>query len=240
MWLVLIVAGLLTMLAGIIIGLPTLRLRGDYLAIVTLGFGEIVPQVVRNGDSFGGFNLTNGTFGIAPIDPVGFPVLSAIGLPENFQTSDNRERWYYLDRVPAAPLHGLLLRPAARLAPRARVDRDPRGRDRRRRDGRPADADEDLGVRARRVLRRGRGRVLRELQVGRVPGGLLLQHLGVPALHGDPRRDGEHLGRGRRRDDPRVPELQRPLDDRREDPGRRARLRPDEVPVRDLRDHHRR
>ena len=97
MWVVLIIAGLLTMLAGILIGLPTLRLRGDYLAIVTLGFGEIVPVVVRNGDSFGGFNLTNGTFGIAPIDPVGFPVLSAIGFfPENFQASENRERWYYL------------------------------------------------------------------------------------------------------------------------------------------------
>jgi branched-chain amino acid transport system permease protein len=97
MWVVLIFAGLLTMLAGIVIGLPTLRLRGDYLAIVTLGFGEIIPQVVRNGDSFGGFNLTNGTFGIAPIDPVGVPILSSIGFfPDNFQTSDNRERWYYL------------------------------------------------------------------------------------------------------------------------------------------------
>jgi branched-chain amino acid transport system permease protein len=97
MWIVLIAAGLLTMLSGIIIGLPTLRLRGDYLAIVTLGFGEIIPQVVRNGDSFGGFNLTNGTFGIAPIDPVGFPLLSSIAFfPDNFQTSDNRERWYYL------------------------------------------------------------------------------------------------------------------------------------------------
>ena len=97
MWIVLIAAGLLTMLAGIVIGLPTLRLRGDYLAIVTLGFGEIIPQVVRNGDSFGGFNLTNGTFGIAPIDSVGFPVLSSIAFfPENFQTSVNRERWYYL------------------------------------------------------------------------------------------------------------------------------------------------
>jgi branched-chain amino acid transport system permease protein len=96
MWLVLIVAGVLTLFAGILIGLPTLRLRGDYIAIVTLGFGEIIPQVVRNGDSFGGFDLTNGTFGIAPIDPVGFPLLSRVGLPENFQTSDNRELWYYL------------------------------------------------------------------------------------------------------------------------------------------------
>ena len=96
MWLVLILAGLLTLFAGILIGLPTLRLRGDYLAIVTLGFGEIIPQVVRNGDSFFGFDLTHGTFGIAPIDPVGFPLLSAVGLPANFQKSDNREFWYYL------------------------------------------------------------------------------------------------------------------------------------------------
>ena len=71
-WLVLVAAGAFTALVGIAIGLPTLRLRGDYLAIVTLGFGEIVPQFVRNADSLGGFDLTNGTFGIAPIDSLGF------------------------------------------------------------------------------------------------------------------------------------------------------------------------
>ena len=43
--------GRLHVVVGILIGLPTLRLRGDYLAIVTLGFGEIIPQVVRNGDN---------------------------------------------------------------------------------------------------------------------------------------------------------------------------------------------
>jgi branched-chain amino acid transport system permease protein len=97
MWLVLLMAGFLTLFAGIVIGLPTLRLRGDYLAIVTLGFGEIVPQVVRNGDSFFGFDLTHGTFGIAPIDAVGFPVLSSFtGLPKNFQTSSDRALWFYL------------------------------------------------------------------------------------------------------------------------------------------------
>jgi branched-chain amino acid transport system permease protein len=96
LWVVLLAAGLLTLFAGIVIGLPTLRLRGDYLAIVTLGFGEIVPQVVRNGDDLGGFDLTHGAFGIAPIDPVGFPLLSAVGLPEDFQTSDNRALWYYV------------------------------------------------------------------------------------------------------------------------------------------------
>ena len=50
---------------GVIIGLPTLRLRGDHLAIVMLGFGVILAQVARIGnDLVGGFNLTNGTRGI--------------------------------------------------------------------------------------------------------------------------------------------------------------------------------
>jgi len=73
-WLLLVLAGVITALFGIIIGLPTLRLRGDYLAIVTLGFGEILPQIARNGDNlFGtGVNLTNGPNGITPIDTLGF------------------------------------------------------------------------------------------------------------------------------------------------------------------------
>ena len=86
-WLVLIIAGLVTAAVGVIIGLPTLRLRGDYLAIVTLGFGEILPQVARNGDKDGlGFNLTNGPPGINPIDPPGFGNwLSAhAGLPSSY------------------------------------------------------------------------------------------------------------------------------------------------------------
>jgi branched-chain amino acid transport system permease protein len=74
LWLLLPLAGIVTALAGIIIGLPTLRLRGDYLAIVTLGFGEILPQIARNGDNFfgTGFNLTNGPNGITPLDSLGF------------------------------------------------------------------------------------------------------------------------------------------------------------------------
>ncbi|HET7649063.1 MAG TPA: branched-chain amino acid ABC transporter permease [Gaiellaceae bacterium] len=73
-WLLLLLAGVITAFAGIVIGLPTLRLRGDYLAIVTLGFGEILPQIARNGDNlFGtGFNLTNGPNGITPLDSIGF------------------------------------------------------------------------------------------------------------------------------------------------------------------------
>jgi branched-chain amino acid transport system permease protein len=98
-WLVLILAGLFTALVGIVIGLPTLRLRGDYLAIVTLGFGEIVPQFVRNADSIRGFDLTHGSFGITPIDPPGFGDGLSEGtgglLPVNFAQSFDAEQLYY-------------------------------------------------------------------------------------------------------------------------------------------------
>jgi branched-chain amino acid transport system permease protein len=56
-WILLLVAVFIAALCGAILGAPTLRLRGDYLAIVTLGFGEIVPRVFRNlGDWTGGVN----------------------------------------------------------------------------------------------------------------------------------------------------------------------------------------
>jgi branched-chain amino acid transport system permease protein len=88
-WLVLLIAGVVTAIGGILIGLPTLRLRGDYLAIVTLGFGEIVPQFVRNADNLHGFDLTHGTFGISPIDAPGFgqSLHNAVGLPVRYDDS---------------------------------------------------------------------------------------------------------------------------------------------------------
>jgi branched-chain amino acid transport system permease protein len=82
-WILLLLAGILTAIIGIVIGLPTLRLRGDYLAIVTLGFGEILPQVARNGDNLGGFNLTNGPNGITPIDPPGIGGLNFLSSSGN-------------------------------------------------------------------------------------------------------------------------------------------------------------
>jgi branched-chain amino acid transport system permease protein len=97
-WLLLVVAGLLTAVLGMLIGLPTLRLRGDYLAIVTLGFGEILPQIARNGnDLFNtGFNLTNGPQGITSMDAIGFGhgLQSAIGLPANFLVAANSDRLF--------------------------------------------------------------------------------------------------------------------------------------------------
>ncbi|CCH49034.1 ABC transporter permease subunit [Pseudodesulfovibrio piezophilus] len=61
-WLCLPVAGLCAAIAGCIIGYPTLRMRGDYLAIVTLGFGEIVRLILNNWMA-----LTNGPNGILSI-----------------------------------------------------------------------------------------------------------------------------------------------------------------------------
>jgi branched-chain amino acid transport system permease protein len=100
-WLILIIAGCFTALVGILIGLPTLRLRGDYLAIVTLGFGEIIPQFVRNADSVKGFDLTHGTFGISPIDSPGFgqTLNDAVGLPVTFQQATNRAELFYYTAV---------------------------------------------------------------------------------------------------------------------------------------------
>ncbi len=62
-WICLPIAATLALLAGCFIGYPTLRMRGDYLAIVTLGFGEIVRILLNNWMS-----LTNGPNGILGID----------------------------------------------------------------------------------------------------------------------------------------------------------------------------
>jgi len=70
-WAVLVIGALICAAFGVIIGAPTLRLKSDYLALVTLGFGEIIPQVFYNGENIGGFNLSNGSKGISPVDNIG-------------------------------------------------------------------------------------------------------------------------------------------------------------------------
>ena len=99
-WVVVPLAGLICAIAGIIIGWPTLRLRGDYLAIVTLGFGEIIPDVFRNGDSIFGHNLTNGVRGVTQLDRPGFgqTVNNATGgfLPDRYSSlPDELKPWFY-------------------------------------------------------------------------------------------------------------------------------------------------
>ena len=79
--LILVGAVLATALAGVLIGLPTLRLRGDYIAIVTLAFGEIIRVIALNGDEIviNGYQLTNGAQGITPVDKIDLPFTGAFG-----------------------------------------------------------------------------------------------------------------------------------------------------------------
>ena len=106
---VLIAAIIFTTIAGVIIGLPTLRLRGDYIAVVTLAFGEIIGRIAINGDQIriGGVwdntigrlpffpdigsaaTLTRGKKGITPVDKVDLPFLDPL-------TSLNLRGWYFV------------------------------------------------------------------------------------------------------------------------------------------------
>jgi branched-chain amino acid transport system permease protein len=80
--LVLVVAAFFCAIAAVIIGLPTLRLRGDYIAIVTLAFGEIIRVFAINGPSLRPFGddypLTAGKQSITPIDQIDLPILSPL------------------------------------------------------------------------------------------------------------------------------------------------------------------
>ena len=76
-WLILPLAAVIAGLAGAILGAPTLKLRGDYLAIVTLGFGEIIRIFMNNLN--GPVNITSGPQGINLIDPVQFGSVSLAG-----------------------------------------------------------------------------------------------------------------------------------------------------------------
>jgi branched-chain amino acid transport system permease protein len=90
--LILVAAVVVCALAGMIIGLPTLRLRGDYIAIVTLAFGEIIGVLAVNGQSIGvggGMTLTAGNLGISAVDSPWFPGSGSFGLLD-------LRPWYWL------------------------------------------------------------------------------------------------------------------------------------------------
>jgi branched-chain amino acid transport system permease protein len=105
-FLVLVFAVIFTTIAGMIIGLPTLRLRGDYIAIVTLAFGEIIGKIAVNGDEIklagvpliGGLlenafgkdqTFTAGRQGITPVDKIDIPFVDPF-------TSLNLRPWYWV------------------------------------------------------------------------------------------------------------------------------------------------
>ncbi len=79
-WPMLLIAALIAALWGVLLGAPTLRLRGDYLAIVTLGFGEIIPIIAQNMDKY-----TGGTNGLTGINsPAFFGVQWSVATPEPY------------------------------------------------------------------------------------------------------------------------------------------------------------
>lgn len=92
--LILILAIIAAAVAGVLIGLPTLRLRGDYIAIVTLAFGEIIGRIAVNGDDIviRGQPLTAGRQGISPVDKIDLPFLEPFGLL-------NLRPWYWFALV---------------------------------------------------------------------------------------------------------------------------------------------
>jgi branched-chain amino acid transport system permease protein len=92
-WLLILpLAALIAAFMGALLGFPTLRLRGDYIAIVTLAFGEIVHTTAVNSDEgvfgIGSFNLTNGRAGITPVDKIDLPLV------ERFTSLELRP-WYW-------------------------------------------------------------------------------------------------------------------------------------------------
>jgi branched-chain amino acid transport system permease protein len=96
LWVLIFIGAAVASLFGAVLGAPTLRLRGDYLAIVTLGFGEIVPDLATNNV----FNLTGGPNGISGIDQ------PKIG-PINFASSP---QWYYWSLLALSIVVVILLR----------------------------------------------------------------------------------------------------------------------------------
>jgi branched-chain amino acid transport system permease protein len=101
-WVILPIGGLLACLAGVVLGSPTLKLRGDYLAIVTLGFGEIVRIFLNNLNA--PINVTNGPQGITLIDPVTFGDFKFSGTTQIFGIALSGPQKYYFLLVALAIL----------------------------------------------------------------------------------------------------------------------------------------
>ena len=180
-WPMLVIGALVAAIFGILLGAPTLRLRGDYLAIVTLGFGEIVPIVFLNADQF-----TNGTNGIGgifqpslradqvhPHEPVA--VLRGDGDPRHDRHDPlSIASWTHAWDAPGR-------RSGRTSSPRRATASTP--------------SPPSSRLRARRVHRRPRGRLQRREAHPGEPGPVLLRRLVHRPRDGRARRHGEHLGR---------------------------------------------
>src|SRR5262245_36350902 len=90
-------AGLLTAAIGFLLGLPALRLSGPYLAVVTLGFGLAIPQLIVYFE-----DLTGGTQGLRELPPAALPVWFDGATLYNFEFRTERELYYLVLAILAA------------------------------------------------------------------------------------------------------------------------------------------
>ena len=145
-WVILPIGAAVAALFGVLLGAPTLKLRGDYLAIVTLGFGEIIRIFLNNLSR--PVNITNGPQGIAGIDPLRLRRSFRFDQPDQVLLPAAGGRARHHRGQPAA----------AELAHRPRLGGDPRGRDRGARDGHRYAQPQAARLRHGRELRRHRRR----------------------------------------------------------------------------------
>ena len=109
MWAILPLGAGVAGLFGMLLGAPTLKLRGDYLAIVTLGFGEIIRIFLNNLNT--PINITNGPQGISAIDPIHFGSMSlARPVDLGFMQIPSLVGYYYVFLVAALLIIGIALR----------------------------------------------------------------------------------------------------------------------------------
>ena len=208
-WICLPLAGILAAIWGVILGFPVLRLRGDYLAIVTLAFGEIIRLVLINWVDF-----TNGYAGI-----VGIPHVTFFGIPFN----DEDDGFAAIFHLPYSPIYRTIFLFYLILAlalltnfVTLRLRRLPigrawealaRGRDRLPLARHQHDQHQAHRLCARRDVRRLRRLVLRGAPGLCQPGELHLHRIGDHSRHRRARRHGFAARRRDRRggDDRRVP-----------------------------------
>jgi branched-chain amino acid transport system permease protein len=101
-WVILPIGAVVACVFGVLLGSPTLKLRGDYLAIVTLGFGEIIRIFLNNLNA--PVNITNGPQGITLIDPVAIGSFKFSGVTQVFGYSLSGPQKYYFLLVALAIL----------------------------------------------------------------------------------------------------------------------------------------
>ncbi len=184
-WMILPIGAFIACVFGILLGSPTLKLRGDYLAIVTLGFGEIVRIFMNNLSD--PINITNGPKGISTIDSIKLAGLDFGGSTRigDFVLSGTIKYYFFLLAI---MLIVIVINFRLQNSRRAR----------RTRNGHQHHSHETAGVCHGRIFRRHRRRHVLGHPGIHQPGELCTQRKRDGAGDGGARRHGQYLGRGAR------------------------------------------